>query len=239
MRARAIAVLIPFAISAVLAGCGVSSPQGSTLNTAPTASTYAAESVPTASELERLAKASPDRLIKNAPAEPGSNAIWPKPPKEDLGNFGKVEDTLWRGARPSDKGLEKLKAMGVKTIVNFENSEEAVSHEKAWAEANGVNFVSIPLSVVTPPKMENIKNFLKLAEDPTNRPLYFHCMQGRDRTGTAAFAYRISHDGWKYEKAYAEMKSYHFHTYLAGLRAFLVWYAASAAIGNTAAQPSN
>lgn len=237
MRIRAIALLIPLTLSAALGGCGVPSPQGSAL--APAATSYAAESVLSADELERLAKASPDRLIKNAPAEPGSNAIWPQPPAEDLGNFGKVEDTLWRGARPSDKGLEQLKGMGVKTIVNFENSKEAVEHEQAWAKANGIKFVSIPLSVVTPPKVDSIKKFLSLAEDPTNRPLYFHCMQGRDRTGTAAFAYRVSHDSWSYERAYSEMKSYHFHTYLAGLRAFLVWYAAAEALNNTSANPAH
>ena len=51
--------------------------------------------------------------LDDAPLEPGMDAtgIWPHPPAEDLGNFGKVDDTLWRGARPTDKGLEKLAAL--------------------------------------------------------------------------------------------------------------------------------
>ncbi|MNX96991.1 hypothetical protein D3C86_1293370 [compost metagenome] len=132
--------------------------------------------------------------------------------------------------------MDMLAAMGCKTIVNFENDKKVVAQEKAWAEARGIKFVSIPLSIITPPKIENINKFLTLANDPAARPLYFHCMQGRDRTGTAAFAYRISHDRWSYDKAYEEMKAYKFHTYLLGLRGFLVWYAKTQAPAAALAQ---
>ena len=115
--------------------------------------------------------------------------------------------------------------MGLKSIVNFENDKKVVDHERNWASANGIKFYNIPLSVVTPPKEANIQQFLNLVNTAANRPLYFHCMQGRDRTGTAAFCYRIVHDRWSYDKAYAEMKSYDFHAYLLGLRGFLLWYA--------------
>lgn len=197
------------------------------------------EVVPTQSQLDALAAASPDHLIPNAPPEPGATMTaqsfsfgslfswlpWPKPPAGDLGNFGKVNDTLWRGARPTDAGLAQLQAMGVKTIVNFENDANAVAHEQAWCQAHGVTFHSIALSVVTPPKQSNIDQFLQYANDPSDLPLYFHCMQGRDRTGTACFVYRISHDHWTFKQAYTEMKSYHFHTFLLGLQEYIREYA--------------
>lgn len=217
--------LLAAAMAVSLLGCGMSSPQtGASLNGG-TTNRVVAESIPSTSQLDRLAAASPDRLIENAPSEPGFDGIWPKPPADDLGNFGKVDESLWRGARPTEKGMDMLLAKGCKTIVNFENDKKVVEQEKAWAEARGIKFVSIPLSIITPPKLENVNKFLSIANDPAARPVYFHCMQGRDRTGTAAFAYRISHDGWSYDKAYEEMKSYKFHTYLLGLRGFLVWYA--------------
>lgn len=212
------------ALVLLLAGCGTAAPQARTGTATQVA---ASQKVPSAAELKRLESRSPDYLIDEAAAEPGMEAegLWPKPPADDLGNFGKVDDTLWRGARPTEKGLMQLKSQGVKTLVNFENDKKAVESEAAWCKANGIAFVSIPLSVITPPKLEKVNQFLALANDPAARPLYFHCMQGRDRTGTAAFAYRISHDGWSYDRAYQEMVSYDFHTYLLGLRGFLVWYA--------------
>jgi len=212
------------ALVLLLAGCGVSPAQHGLVSST---KVTAASQAPSDTELKQLEARSPDFLVDNAAPEPGMQAegLWPKPPAEDLGNYGKVEDTLWRGARPTEKGLQQLKAQGVKTIVNFENDKKAVQSEETWCKANGVTFVSIPLSVITPPKMDKIKQFLSIANDPAARPLYIHCMQGRDRPGTAAFAYRVSHDGWNYDKAYQEMVSYHFHTYLVGLRGFLVWYA--------------
>lgn len=191
--------------------------------------TVTAEPQPSSTQLAQLELTSPDELLDNAPLEPGVRAFsfGIKPPDEDLGNFGEVESTLWRGARPTDKGLEQLAAKGVKTIVNLENDKKAVEHEGAWATAHGIRFVSIPLSVILPPKGDKVDQWLALANDPAARPLYFHCMQGRDRTGTAAFTYRVSHDHWKFDRAYAEMKGFHFHTYLLGLQAYIRHYAST------------
>jgi hypothetical protein len=213
--------LTSLVLLAALAGCGAA-PAVTATHVAGATST-AQEAVPSEAELRALEAASPDELIDNAPLEPGMSAkgIWPKPPAEDLGNFGKVNDTLFRGARPTDKGLEQLQAMGVKTIVDFENDKKAVAHESAWCMAHGIAFHSIALSVITPPKQAKVEEWLKFAEDTSIQPLYFHCMQGRDRTGTAALTYRMRHDHWTFDKAYAEMKAYHFHTYLLGLQFYI------------------
>ncbi|MDB5100537.1 MAG: hypothetical protein JWM80_4958 [Cyanobacteria bacterium RYN_339] len=205
---------------AALAGCGTS--PALTAARATTGTPTVQEAVPSDTELKALEAASPDELIENAPTEPGmAKGIWPHPPAEDLGNFGKVNDTLFRGARPTDKGLEQLQAMGVRTIVNFENDKQAVAHEAAWCMAHGIAFHAIPLSVITPPKQAKVDEWLKFADDTSVQPLYFHCMQGRDRTGTAALTYRIRHDKWTFDKAYSEMKAYHFHTYLLGLQFYI------------------
>ncbi len=212
----------------LLAGCGVSpTSQGLSVVGNHSARGLVAEVAPSDDALARLEARSPDELVDNPAPEPGANTEgWgPQPPKEDLGNFGKVDETLWRGARPTDKGLAQLAEMGVKTIVNFENDKKVVEHERAWAEAHGIQFHAIPLSVITPPRTAKIDQWLKVANEPANRPLYFHCMQGRDRTGTAAFTYRMTHDKWGYKQAYAEMKTYKFHTYLLGLQGFLLWFA--------------
>ncbi len=173
---------------------------------------------------ERLATRSPDQLIDDAPPEPGVGTLGFNPPKEDLGNFGTVTPALWRGARPTVKGLMQLKARGVKTIVNLENDRKVVEFERQWCEANGVGFVSLPMSVITPPRMSKVEQWLDLTRDAARLPVYVHCMQGRDRTGTAVYAYRVKVQGWTHERAYPEMVSYKFHTYLLGLRAFVWWF---------------
>jgi len=173
---------------------------------------------------ERLAARSPDHLVDDAAPEPGVGTLGFNPPREDLGNFGTVTSTLWRGARPTVKGLMQLKARGVKTIVNLENDRQVVEFERQWCEANGVGFVSLPMSVITPPRMAKVEQWLSIAQDPARLPVYVHCMQGRDRTGTAAYTYRVKVQGWTHDRAYPEMVAYKFHTYLLGLRAFVWWF---------------
>jgi protein tyrosine/serine phosphatase len=37
-----------------------------------------------------------------------------------------------------------------------------------------------------------------------------HCVGGRHRTGVMTAAYRMTHDGWTPDRAFAEMKQYKF-----------------------------
>lgn len=39
-----------------------------------------------------------------------------------------------------------------------------------------------------------------------------HCAGGRHRTGVMGAVYRITHDGWGFDRAYNEMKDYDFYT---------------------------
>jgi protein tyrosine/serine phosphatase len=175
--------------------------------------------------MQKWAITSTEKLSAAAPDEPiEAMGLFPKPATGDLENFGKLESTLYRGARPTEKGIQQLANMGVHLIVNLENQEKPVLQEKTWAQKYGIRFVNIPLSIITPPSESSVTRFLSLASDPANRPMYFHCMQGRDRTGCMAFCYRLSKQGWAYDSAYQEMVDYHFHTYLLGLRYFLKKY---------------
>lgn len=152
--------------------------------------------------------------------------LFGQPPTGDLENFGEVlPGQIYRGARPSQAGVGMLRDKGVKLIVSLENRMQVVAQEKAWAEQHGIRFVSMPMGIVQPPSVAKVDAFLALVTNPANQPVYFHCMQGRDRTGTMGLAYRVRIDRWNFERAYTEMKAYGFHRYLLGLNAFVRWYA--------------
>lgn len=144
--------------------------------------------------------------------EPGFSA-----PKEDLGHFYKVDDKVFRGQQPTDKGLENLKEMGVKTVVYLHFSKKTAAHEKAVVEGLGMKFKHIPMSWITPPKESQVQEWLRLTSDPASLPLFVHCQHGRDRTGAMVGIYRIQNDGWKFDQAYKEMKERGFRSILFGL----------------------
>ena len=58
------------------------------------------------------------------------------------------------------------------------------------------------------PRPENMAAVLKLFDDPSNWPIYVHCLHGSDRTGTVVACYRISHENWTADKAIAEALDY-------------------------------
>ena len=73
-----------------------------------------------------------------------------------------------------------------------------------------MRFFRIPMTTSDRPDGNAVAQFLKLVNDPANQPVYVHCVGGRHRTGVMTAAYRMTHDGWNGDKAFAEMKQYKF-----------------------------
>jgi protein tyrosine/serine phosphatase len=129
-------------------------------------------------------------------------------------NFGKVNDTYFRGSQPDRAQLAALKAMGVKTIVDLR--KDHVPEARQWATALGLHYFNLPLQPGKPATQEQTDYFLSLVNDPANGPVYVHCKGGRHRTGALTAIYRITHDGWTAQQAYDEMKKYDFNDGLFG-----------------------
>jgi tyrosine-protein phosphatase SIW14 len=73
-----------------------------------------------------------------------------------------------------------------------------------------MNFYRIGLSDKTWPSPDKAEQFMKIVSDPANQPVFIHCHGGRHRAGIMTAVYRMNHDGWDADRAYAEMKKYGF-----------------------------
>jgi protein tyrosine/serine phosphatase len=125
-----------------------------------------------------------------------------------IDNFGKVSDRYYRGSQPGVEELVKLKALGVKTIVDLR--EDRVEEAASWAREAGLEYINIPLTTKRAATEEQTAYFLRVVNDPVNWPVYVHCKGGRHRTGEMTAIYRITQDGWNANQAYEEMKKYDF-----------------------------
>jgi protein tyrosine/serine phosphatase len=125
-------------------------------------------------------------------------------------NFGKMDARFYRGAQPKEEDYKDLKALGIKTVIDLQDSP--TNYEKRDVEALGMRYVNIPMSDSVYPKEESISAFLKLINDPTTGVFFAHCAGGRHRTGVMGAIYRFNVDHWNYDQAYAEMKDYDFYT---------------------------
>lgn len=125
-------------------------------------------------------------------------------------NFGQMDDHFFRGAQPKAADFKSLAALGINTVIDLQ--DDPTSYEKRAVENAGMHYVNIPMSSTRPPRPEQIEQFLKLANDPATGRFFVHCAGGRHRTGVMGAVYRISHDGWDFDRAYKEMKDYDFYT---------------------------
>ncbi len=125
-------------------------------------------------------------------------------------NFGKMDDRLYRGAQPKESDYKDLAALGVKTVIDLQDSP--TNYEKRAVEALGMRYVNIPMSDSSYPKQESIDAFLKLVNEPSTGVMFVHCAGGRHRTGVMGAVYRFNVNHWNYDQAYAEMENYDFYT---------------------------
>lgn len=124
-------------------------------------------------------------------------------------NVGLVAAGLYRGSAPSGEGLDALKALGIKTVVNLRHYHG--SQEERRCRERGLAYERIVLESSDVPSDADVQRFLTVASDPARRPLYFHCWRGKDRTGAMCAAYRMAIEGWPLDAALAEMEAYGFY----------------------------
>lgn len=121
--------------------------------------------------------------------------------------FAKIDDILWRGARPDFKGVEWLAQAGVKTIINLEWEE--TDEVPATAPIVNVQLMDWEPWPALAPRIEDehIRKFLAVvSSDPT--PIFVHCHSGQNRTGIAVAAYRAIVLGQEIESVVTDMKSF-------------------------------
>src|SRR3954467_10941239 len=138
-------------------------------------------------------------------------------------NFARVNPALYRGAQPTEEGLKQLKAMGVKTVIDFRSFHST----RKEVEAAGMTPVEIPLRAdlgSVPPDDDSLKKFFAVVLDPARQPVYIHCAFGKDRTGTMAAVYRLEMDGWTGDEALEEMEAFGYHNIYRDLIQFVKTY---------------
>jgi protein tyrosine/serine phosphatase len=146
-------------------------------------------------------------LIAAAPAIAKSGSAFPN---INIKNFGQMDERFYRGAQPKESDYRNLAGLGIKTIIDLR--DDPTSYEKRATEAAGMRYVNIPMSDSSTPRDEQIQQFLKLASDPATGKFFVHCAGGRHRTGVMGAVYRMTHDGWDFDRSYQEMQKYDFYT---------------------------
>lgn len=90
---------------------------------------------------------------------------------------------LAAAGQPTPEALAGLKGMGFRTVVNLRPDNEGLPDERAIVEAQGLRYVSIPVTADTfsPADVEALE---KVLDDPAAAPVLLHCASS-NRVGAA------------------------------------------------------
>lgn len=135
----------------------------------------------------------------------------------DLPNFATVGPGIYRGAAPTALGLKKLKERGVKTIIDLRIEKKGQPEEEAMAKSLGVRRVRIRMGREAPTEQQ-VRQFLGELKRAGSAPVFVHCQHGADRTGAMIGIWRVTQQGWSFDRAWNEMRRYGFKPFLKDLK---------------------
>lgn len=148
----------------------------------------------------------------------------PRPAAERIGaepgleNVARVAPGLYRGAAPTEEGLDSLRRLGIRTVVNLRHYHG--HREERGCGRRGIGYVRIMTESSDAPRDEDVRRFLEVVTDPARQPVYVHCWRGKDRTGVMIASYRVAVEGWSLGEALAEMDAFGFYPGWRDLRAW-------------------
>ena len=127
---------------------------------------------------------------------------------QELPRFHQINAQLFRGAQPRDGGLQRLAALGIRTVINLRGRSDDARREEQEAQGLGLNYFQMPMSGLRRPTKVQVTNALNIINAPENWPVFVHCRRGIDRTGMVIASYRVTHDGWTAERASREANTF-------------------------------
>jgi len=164
------------------------------------------------------------RAARRFPPRPRFAPTTSPAPQGGLENFGRVDDRLFRGARPSATGLQTLKALGVTTVIDLTMPDQTGEAERAEAERNGLVYLNLPMESLARPTPAQVTVILSAIRDLPG-PIFVHCQAGKDRTGTIVACYRMTECQWTGEHAQKEADQFRMAAMALPMKAFIADFA--------------
>jgi uncharacterized protein (TIGR01244 family) len=133
------------------------------------------------------------------PAVPAAEELPP------IRNFLQVTPEFCTGGQPRPEHFARLKAQGVKSVLNLRPpGEHRAQEEQAAVEKAGLKYFNIPF-VYSAPTDAQADEFLRLTDDPANRPMFIHCTAAI-RVGAFWMIRRVVRDGMPVDAALEEAR---------------------------------
>lgn len=127
---------------------------------------------------------------------------------QNLENWSKVSDLLYRSEQPDAKGMVELEKIGIRRVLNLRQFHD----DEEEARGTDLKLYRVPFNAAKVKDADVIES-LKIIT-ASDDPILVHCWHGSDRTGTIVAMYRIIEQGWSKDAAIDELKNggYGYHS---------------------------
>jgi len=123
-------------------------------------------------------------------------------------NFHIVDDGIWRSAQPSVESITIMQKHGLKTIINLRADKENHLWESRISDSLSLQYFHIPMDGREVPDTADLNKILRVIENQQNKPVVYHCLGGKDRTGIVTAIYRLKNSDIGFEEVHTEMLMY-------------------------------
>ncbi len=101
----------------------------------------------------------------------------------DAANYKRLSPSLAIAGKPSKEALESLKTAGFRTAIDLRQPAEGVASAREAVEAQGLTFVSVPVSPDTF-SMDDVQKVEAVLNDRNAAPVFLYCASS-NRVGAA------------------------------------------------------
>lgn len=118
-----------------------------------------------------------------------------------------VPAQIYRSGLLTEHQLESaIEKLALKTVICL--APNVADRERAVCQRKGVQFRSFDMHSSGQGRPEDYAAVVGILSDPEAQPVLVHCEAGVARTGAAVALYRMSQEGWSFDEAIAELKSF-------------------------------
>jgi uncharacterized protein (TIGR01244 family) len=98
------------------------------------------------------------------------------PTLEQIHGFIQISDKIATAGQPTADQFADIRAAGYEVVVNLAmpNSTNAIAHEQELVEAQGMEYVYLPV-VWEEPTLSDIDRFFNTLETNADKPVFVHC----------------------------------------------------------------
>ncbi len=133
-----------------------------------------------------------------------------------------VPGELYRSGQLTTEGLAAVTTQyGIRTVISLREETKPGADGKATPDNSEAEYcrlnkirheVLLPEHWYAPPGQAvpvegNLRKYLSIVRDPSQRPVLVHCFAGIHRTGGYVALYRVECEGWTADEAIREMQS--------------------------------